>query len=262
MILPYHQILLLYHLKLILVFRSNAELSYIRIHIVNRIVVAEGIRRDAAVLLREGILCEPAAENWVVLAGTVVDVGGCIPQGCRIERRLLLLAVVAEPVGFVCQACGRVPAASERVVVVGLNHFSRNSVNNCPDASKMVGHMKHRNHFQVSTSDIPRHKPTPSKASTLQLNGVSSLPVYQRAQVQKTVPITAQRADLRTVCKIGIITETSKSRWMFTHRLNYRSIPGFKENYQSFSKGLRFLGSLMIFSRPLYSLASLVNLDD
>ena len=72
-------------LKLILVFRSNAELSYIRIHIVNRIVVAEGIWRYAVVLLRERILGEPAAEDWVVLTGAVVDVAGCIPEGCRIE---------------------------------------------------------------------------------------------------------------------------------------------------------------------------------
>ena len=110
--------------KLILVFRSNAELSYIRIHIVNRIVVAEGIWRYAVVLLRERILGEPAAEDRVVLTGTVVDVADGISEGGRIERRLLLLAVVAEPVGVILEACIYIPSTSERIVVVGLDHFS------------------------------------------------------------------------------------------------------------------------------------------
>ena len=60
--------------------------------------MTEGIRRNAIVFLRKRILCKPAAEDWVVLTGAVVDVW-------RSELELLLLAVVAEPVGLVCQAC-------------------------------------------------------------------------------------------------------------------------------------------------------------
>lgn len=48
--------------------------------------MTEGIRRNAVVLLRERILGKPAAEDWVVLTGAVVDVW-------RSELELLLLAV-------------------------------------------------------------------------------------------------------------------------------------------------------------------------
>ena len=57
----------------------------IRIKVLHRIVGTEGIRTDAMVLLREGILGESAAEDWVVLSGSVVDVADCIPEGYMIE---------------------------------------------------------------------------------------------------------------------------------------------------------------------------------
>ena len=56
--------------------------------------MAERIRTEAVVLLRERILSEPAAEDRIVLTGSVVDVRSS-------EIELLLLAVVAEPVGVV-----------------------------------------------------------------------------------------------------------------------------------------------------------------
>ena len=79
--------------------------SAIFIHHLHWIFCAEGVRRYAIVLLRKRILSEPAAEDWVVLTGSVVDVW-------RSELELLLLAVVAEPVAIICQACCRVPVAS------------------------------------------------------------------------------------------------------------------------------------------------------
>ena len=55
------------------------------------------------------------------------------------------------------------------------------------------------------TSPDFQHKMHTAKCCTLKTDIASSLPVYQRAKVQETVPITAQCADLRTVCKVGII---------------------------------------------------------
>ena len=111
----------------------------VRIDKIDRIVVAEGVGREVVVFLRQRVRSGPAAEERVVLTGSVVDVRSS-------ETELLLLAVVAEPVAVILEACSYIPSASERIVVVGLDHFSLNTVNNSSDASKVVVDMEHRNH--------------------------------------------------------------------------------------------------------------------
>ena len=115
----------------------------IRIHKVHRIVIAEGIRRDAVVLLRQRVRCGPAGEVRIVEPGAVVD-------QADVSDDLLLLGVVSVAVGRVVGEGVNIHSGSEREVVVLLDcnqdrvadfggvsdHVKYN-----PDVSKMVLHM-------------------------------------------------------------------------------------------------------------------------
>ena len=93
----------------------------IRIHKIHRIVIAEGIRRDAVVLLRQRVRGGPAGEVRVIEPSAVVD-------QADVSDDLLLLAVETVAVGRVVGETVQVSSCSERQVVVLLEDMSMNSL--------------------------------------------------------------------------------------------------------------------------------------
>ena len=90
---------------------SDTDISSIRIHKIHRIVIAEGIRRDAVVLLRQRVGCGPAGEVRVIEPGAVVD-------QADVSDDLFLFAVETVAVRLVVGKTVEIDSCAEWEVVI------------------------------------------------------------------------------------------------------------------------------------------------
>lgn len=171
--------------------RRITGLHSIEIDQPDRIVPAENIR---TMVLLQGILREPPPVKFVVTTGAVV-------REIVSDEYLILLTVEVVPIVRNWQRC-RVPAFSERIVVVAFEHVvlvCRHDTH----ASQMIGQ-------EITNLGVVAgccHDPAAAERCTFQSNCIGMLLIYQRPQIVQAVLSDVRHRKFRTICKIRIFRD-------------------------------------------------------
>ena len=182
------------HLHLRILLHTSTTQHPININSTDRVIPTETILGRVDKIFCFGILHEPSPPFSVVHSSAVVRER----QACE---RLILLAV--EPVAVVrnWQRC-RVPAFSERIVVVAFEHVvlvCRHDTH----ASQMIGQ-------EITNLGVVAgccHDPAAAEPGIFQSNCIGMLLIYQRTQIVQAVLSDVRHRKFRTVCQVRIFRD-------------------------------------------------------